>query len=172
MWQTYGLQVNLPNFSSCFCKFGSSPILLACVGISITNYCKIPNLRDSLRQEWGDLWILTFQAKRIRCVWGKMAFSGIHTSCVKVFRSMFKASGVGDGGAGGGSSPPKFLISWISGKNPLKPEQNLCKFWKNLWKPSQNRFICFDVTKTAPEIKVQTFLFFGGYVSSVLFQAS
>jgi len=51
VWQTYGLLVNLPNFSSSFCKFGSSPILLACVGISITNYCKIINLRDNLRQE-------------------------------------------------------------------------------------------------------------------------
>jgi len=33
-----------------FLQIRSSPILLACVGISITNYCKIPNLRDSLRQ--------------------------------------------------------------------------------------------------------------------------
>ena len=104
-------------------------------------------------------WILTFQAKRIRCVWGKSFFSGIHTSWVKVLRSKFKASGVGDGGAGSGSPTPKFLIWWKSGKNPLKSGQNLCKFGQNVWKPSQNHFICFDFTKMAPEIKVQTFLF-------------
>jgi len=34
------------------------------------------------------------------CVWDKTAFSGIHRSWVKVFRSKFKAS-VGGGGAGG-----------------------------------------------------------------------
>jgi len=52
---------------------------------------KIPNLRDSLRQGWGDCWMLPFRAKRIRClvslahngsgVWGKTAFSGIHELC-------------------------------------------------------------------------------------------
>jgi len=114
VWQAYALLVNLPNFSSCFCKFVSSPIRLAYVGISITNYCKITNLRDNLRQEWGDLWILTFQAKRIRGVWGKTAFSGIHTSWVKVLRSKFKDSGVGGGVAGGGRPPPKILIWWKS----------------------------------------------------------
>ena len=98
-----------------------------------------------------DLWILTFQTKRIRCVWGKTAFSGIQRSCVKVFRSKFKASGV--------SPPPKFLIWWKSVKIPLKFGQYLCKFGQNVWKPSQNRFLCFDFTKMAPEIKVQTFLF-------------
>ena len=168
VWQTYGLLVNLPNFSSSFCKFGSSPILLACVGISITNYCKIINLRDNLRQEWGDLWSQIFQAKRIRCVWVKTAFSGIHTSCVKVLRSKFKASGVGGGGAGVGRPPPKVLIWWKS----LKSGQNLCKFGQNVWKPSQNGFMCFDFTKMAPEIKVQMFLCFGGHVSSILFRAS
>jgi len=42
---------------------------------------KIPNLKDSLCQGWGDLWMLPFRAKRIRCVWGKTAFSGIHELC-------------------------------------------------------------------------------------------
>jgi len=32
--------------------------------------------------------------------------------------------------------------------------------------------MCFDFTKMAPEIKVQTFLFFGGHVFSVVFRAS
>jgi len=32
--------------------------------------------------------------------------------------------------------------------------------------------MCFDFTKMAPEIKVQTFLFFGGHVFSVIFWAS
>jgi len=35
----------------------------------------------SLRQGWGDLWILPFRAKRIRCVWGKTTFSGICELC-------------------------------------------------------------------------------------------
>jgi len=48
VWQTYGLLVNLSNFL--FLQIRSSPILLACVGISFTNYCMIPNLRDNLRQ--------------------------------------------------------------------------------------------------------------------------
>jgi len=52
---------------------------------------KIPNLKDSLCQGWGDLWMLPFGAKRIRClvpsahngsgVWGKTAISGIHELC-------------------------------------------------------------------------------------------
>jgi len=29
---------------------------------------KIPNLKDSLCQGWGDLWMLPFRAKRIRCL--------------------------------------------------------------------------------------------------------
>jgi len=42
---------------------------------------KIPNLKDSLCQGWGDLWMLLFRAKRIRRVWGKMAFCGIYGLC-------------------------------------------------------------------------------------------
>jgi len=30
-------------------------------------------------------------AYRIRCIWGKTAFSGIHLSCVQVFKSTFRA---------------------------------------------------------------------------------
>jgi len=122
------------------------------------------NLRDSLRQGWGYRWMLTFRAKRIRCVWGKTAFSGIQTSCVKVFRSKFKGPGVGGGGAGGASAPPKILIWWKSGKNPAKSGKNLWKFRQHVWKPSRNRFRCFDFTKMAPEMKVQTFLFVGGQI--------
>ena len=81
----------------------------------------------------------------------KTAFSGIETSCVKVFRCKFKASGV--------SPPPKILMWWKSWKNPLKFGEYLCIFGQNVWKPSQNSFLCFDFTKTAPEIKVQTFRF-------------
>jgi len=40
----------------------------------------------------------------------KKAFSGIHTSYVKIFRSKFKASGVGGRGAGGASAPLNVLI--------------------------------------------------------------
>jgi len=29
---------------------------------------KIPNLKDSLCQGWGDFWMLPFRAKRIRCL--------------------------------------------------------------------------------------------------------
>jgi len=37
---------------------------------------QIPNLKDSLCQEWGDLWMLPFRAKRIRCL-----VPGIHELC-------------------------------------------------------------------------------------------
>jgi len=169
-WQTYRLLINLPNFSSCFCKF-----VLALFFLNVLEFLsqtKIPNLRDTLRPGWGDLWILTFQAWRIKCIWGKTAFSGIHTSCVKVFGNKFKASGVGGGGAGGGTPPPKILIWWKSEESPLKSRQNLCEFGQNVWKPSQNRFMCFDFTKIAPKIKVQTFLFFWRSCISVVFRAS
>ena len=135
----------------------SSLILLSCVGISITNYCKIPNWRDRIRQGWGNLWIITFQAKRIRCVWGKTAFSGIHTSCGKIFRSKFKASCV----VGGVGSPTsKILIWWKSGQNPLKSGQNLCKFGQNMWKPSQNCLCALILQKWHPKSKCRRFLFF------------
>jgi len=53
---------------------------------------KISNLKGNLCQGWGDLWMLPFRAKRIRClvplardasgcVWGKTAFSGIQELC-------------------------------------------------------------------------------------------
>jgi len=29
---------------------------------------KIPNVRDSVCQRWGDLWMLLHRAKRIRCL--------------------------------------------------------------------------------------------------------
>jgi len=41
---------------------------------------------------------------------GQNGFFGIHTICLKVFRCTFKASGVGGGGAGGGSLPKKLLV--------------------------------------------------------------
>jgi len=55
----------------------------------------------------------------------------------------------------------KFWCDENPGKNPLKSgqNQNLCNFGQNVWKPSRNRFVCFDFTKMAPELKVQTFLF-------------
>ena len=98
---------------------------------------KIPNLRDSLRQGWGDLSILWFLAKRIRCVWGKTAFSGIHTSCVKDFRSKVEASGVGGGDAGVEGAHPQ--IFWF--------DENSGKICVNLGKMCENRFMCFDFTK-------------------------
>jgi len=86
---------------------------------------KIADLRDGLRQGWWDLWILTYQAKQIRCVWDKTAYSGTHRSCVKVFRSKFKASGLWGGGA-----PQNF---WFD-ENPGKICENLGKMCENLRK--------------------------------------
>ena len=118
----------------------------------------IPNLRDRLRQGWGDLWILTFLAKRIRCVWSKTAFSGIHTNCVKVFRSKFGASGVGGGGAGGGSPSIKILMWWKSGKKLLKSGQNtdLGKMCENLRKIASCALI---LQKWRPKSKCRRFYF-------------
>ena len=49
---------------------------------------------------------------------GQNGFFGIHTICLKVFRCTFKASGVGGGGAGGGSLPKNFWFDEYPGKIP------------------------------------------------------
>ena len=53
-------------------------------------------------------------------------------------------SGVGDGGAGGASAPPKVLICRISGQNPRN-------FWQNPWKSGQNP----EISGQNPEISWQ-----------------
>jgi len=64
---------------------------------------------------------------------------------------------VGGGSAGGASAPPKLLIWWKSG-------QNLWKFRHNMWKPLQNRCMCFAFTNKNGTQNESTDAFFGGHV--------
>jgi len=65
---------------------------------------KIPNLRDNLCQGWGDLWMLPFRTKRVRClaslvhngsgVFGVKQLFLVSMNCVKVFTSTFEAMSI------------------------------------------------------------------------------
>jgi len=68
--------------------------------VEFLSQMKIPTLRDSLYQGWGDFWLLPFRAQRIKVLSlahnGSSAFAEkehflASTSCVKLFRSNFKA---------------------------------------------------------------------------------
>jgi len=107
--------------------------------------------------------MLTFRAKRIRCVWGKTAFSGVHTSCVKVFRSR----GQWCRRRGCNRTPKNFDLVKI---HPLKSGKNLCKFKQNVWKPSRNRFVYFDFTKWRPKWKCRRFFLLEVMFCSVFFE--
>jgi len=66
---------------------------------------------------------------------------------------------------------PKTLDLANIRKKYLKIRANLWKFGQNVWKPSQNCCMCFDFSKMAPKIKVQTILWWSCFYLVLFGQA-
>jgi len=72
-------------------------------------------------------------------------------------------------GCRGKSAPPKVLIWWKFGQNPLESGQNSWKNGKNLWKPSQNPWKSVqtseNMSKNGPQNDMKSLAFFGSHFS-------
>jgi len=95
VWQMYRLLANLTNFSSCFSKFVLA--LFFSHVFEFLSQMKIPNLRDSVCQtkcfhfgKNGSRCLVSLAHNGSGVVGAKRPYLA-STSCVKVFRSKFKA---------------------------------------------------------------------------------